>query len=166
MPIKLVVFDVDGVLMPKRRFLLFEASRGRGLAVFIKFAVIGVLYSIGVISLERTLRVVFRSFKGTRIGELSTLFNGLPLMPGSEELFTELKALGFKTALISSGLPDVLVADLAGHLGADYSSGIQVETRDGVLTGEISGHVIKEEGKVEALKGIIASEGLSWGTAH
>ncbi len=82
-------------------------------------------------------------------------------MPGSEKLFTDLKSLGFKTALISSGLPDEMVADLARHLGADYSTGIRVETRDGVLTGEISGNVIKEKGKVAALEEIIASEGLS-----
>ena len=161
MPIKLVVFDVEGVLIPKRRFLLFEASRGHSLTSFIKFAIVGVLYSIGLLSLERSLRVLFRSLKGKQMGELSAEFKRLPLMPGSEELFDELKTLGYKTALISSGLPDTFVAELAERLGADYSSGIQVETRDGVLTGEISGNVIKEVGKVAALEEIISHEGLS-----
>ena len=161
MPTKLVVFDVEGVLLPKRRFLLFEAIKGHGITNFIKFAIIGVLYSIGVLSLERSLRTIFRAFKGTQIAELSKEFNGLPLMPGSEELFKELKTLGFKTALISSGLPDTLVADLARRLGGDYSSGIQLEIRDDVLTGEISGDVIKYEGKVAALEEILASEGLT-----
>jgi phosphoserine phosphatase/dolichol kinase len=161
LPIKLVVFDVEGVLIPKRRFLLFEASRGHVPTSFIKFATIGGLYSIGALSLESSLRAVFRSLKGAQMGELLTVFKGLPLMPGSEKLFNELKSLGFKTALISSGLPDAMVADLAWRLGADYSKGIHVETRDGVLTGEISGNVIKEKGKVAALEEIIASEGLS-----
>jgi len=161
LPIQLIVFDVEGVLLPKRRFLLFEASRGHSLSFFLKFAIIGILYSIGVLSLERSLRALFRSLKGIQMGELSKLFKGLPLMPGSEELFKELRTLRFKTALISSGLPDAMVANLAGRLGADYYSGIQLEIRDGVLTGEISVHVIKEGGKVAALKGIMASEGLS-----
>ena len=161
MPIKLVVFDVEGVLIPKRRFLLFEASRGHSFTFFIKFAIVGILYSIGVLSLERSLRVLFRSLKGKQMGELSAEFKRLPLMPGSEELFDELKTLGYKTALISSGLPDTFVAELAERLGADYSSGIQVETIDGVLTGEISGKVIKEVGKVAALEEIISLEGLS-----
>src|SRR4030043_477202 len=112
LPIKLVVFDVEGVLIPKRRFLLFEASRGHSLTFFIKFAIVGILYSIGVLSLERSLRVLFRSLKGKQMGELSTEFKRLPLMPGSEELFDELKTLGYKTALLSSGLPDVFVAEL------------------------------------------------------
>jgi phosphoserine phosphatase/dolichol kinase len=159
--IKLVVFDVEGVLIPKRRFLLFEASRGHGLKLFLKFAIIGILYSIGVLSLERSLKEVFKSLKGKQMGELLTVFQGLPLMPGAEELFKELKILGLKTALISSGLPDIMVADLAGHLGADYSRGLHVETRDGVLTGEISGDVIKKEGKVAALEEILTSERLS-----
>lgn len=161
MPIKLVVFDVEGVLIPKRRFLLFEASKGHSVTSFIIFAIVGVLYSIGVLSLERSLRILFRSLKGKQVEELAAEFKRLPLMPGSEELFGELKTLGYKTALISSGLPDTFVSELAGRLGADYSSGIQVETRDGVLTGEISGSVIKEAGKVEALEEIISHEGLS-----
>jgi len=161
LPVKLVVFDVEGVLIPKRRFLLFEASKGQGLASFIKFAIIGFLYLIGVLSLERSLRAIFRSLKGTQIGELLKLFKSLPLMPGSEELFNDLKTLGFKTVLISSGLPDTMIADLAERLGADYSRGIHIDTKDGVLTGEISGDVIKKDGKVAALEEIMASEGLS-----
>ncbi len=48
-----------------------------------------------------------------------------------------------------------MVAELASHLGANYSRGIHVETRDGVLTGEISGDVIKKEGKVSGPGGDI-----------
>ncbi len=161
MPIKLVIFDVEGVLIPKRRFLLFEAIRNHAPISFIKFAIFGVLYSIGVLSLESSLRAVFRSLRGAQMEELSSVFKDIPLMPGSEKLFEDLKSLGLRTALISSGLPDAMVADLARRLGADYSKGIQVETRDGVLTGEISGNVIKEKGKVAALEEIIAVEGIS-----
>lgn len=161
MPIKLVVFDVEGVLIPKWRFLLFGASKGHGLTTFLKFSVIGVLYTLRIISLERSLRTIFGSLKGANIVKLSEVFNDLPLMPGSEQLFKNLKNLGFKTALISSGLPDIFVDDLAKRLGADYSSGIKIDIREGVLTGEISGDVIKTDGKIMALKGIMASEGLS-----
>jgi len=161
LPIKLIVFDVEGVLIAKSRFLLFEAIRGRSFRVFMKFAVIGIMYTLGIFQLEQALRILFRSLKGTRVEELSEEFSDLPLMPGSEQLFKDLKILGFKTALISSGLPDFLVVNLARRFGADYSSGIEVETSDGALTGEISGHVIKERGKAIALEGILASEGLS-----
>ena len=161
MPPKLVVFDVEGVLIPKRRFILFEVIRGHGLGIFIKLSIIGILYSIGLLSVESSLRAVFRSLKGISSEDLFSHFNSIPLMPGSAEMFQKLKALGLKTALISSGLPDVFVADLARRLQADYYSGVQVEVKDGTLTGEISGDVIKEEGKVVVLERIVASEGLS-----
>jgi len=98
LPIKFVVFDVEGVLIPKRRFLLFEASKGHSITSFVIFAIVGVLYSIGALSLERSLRILFRSLKGKEVGELAAEFKRLPLMPGSEELFGELKTLGYKTA--------------------------------------------------------------------
>jgi dolichol kinase/phosphoserine phosphatase len=161
LPLSFVVFDVEGVLIPKRRFLLFEVSRVHGVRAFVKLLLVGVLYSMGVVSLERSLSVIFRSLRGTRVEDLSRLFRGVPLMPGAEELFVDLRARGLRTALISSGLPDFLVADLAGRLGADYSSGIGVGVSDGVLTGEISGDVISRRGKVAALEKILKVEGVS-----
>jgi len=161
MPPKLVVFDVEGVLIPKRRFLLFEVVRGHGLGVFIKLIIIGILYSLGLLSLKSSLRIIYRSLKGLSSEDLFSHFDSIPLMPGSVELFQKLKAMGMKTALISSGLPDVFVADLARSLQADYYSGIRVDMKGSVLTGEISGDVIKEGGKAVVLESIMASEGLS-----
>jgi phosphoserine phosphatase/dolichol kinase len=159
LPIKLVVFDVEGVLVPKWRFLLFGASRGHGLEIFVKFAMIGLLYTVRVFSLERSLRTIFRSLRGTELRRLSEVFNDLPLTSGSEQLFKNLRSLGLKTALISSGVPDVFVADLARRLGSDYSRGLQLDVTDGRLTGEIGGDVLWD-GKMGALGEILACEGL------
>lgn len=68
---------------------------------------------------------------------------------------------GWKTALISSGLPDIVVKDLASSLEADYSFGIDLKTQDDTLTGEISGDVIEEKGKLKVLRRILAAEELS-----
>jgi dolichol kinase len=64
-----------------------------------------------------------------------------------------------KTALISSGLPDVFVADLARRLGANYSRGLRLDVKKGLLTGEIDGNVLWD-GKIGALGEILACEGL------
>jgi dolichol kinase len=72
-----------------------------------------------------------------------------------------LRARGLKTALISSGLPDFVVAELASRLGADYFSGIKVGVKDSVITGEISGDVIREGGKVATLEEILRVEGIT-----
>ena len=160
MPIKLVIFDVEGVLIPKWRFLLFGASKDHGPATFIKFSAIGLLYTVRLLTLERSLRTIFKSLKGINQEKLSSIFNEIPLTPGSVELFNTLNILGLKTALISSGLPDFCVNDLAKRLGADYFAGIKLYTKNGFLTGEIGGDVIKD-GKISAMNQILAAEGIS-----
>ena len=41
----LVVFDIEGILIPKNRFLLFEISRKVGFFGFIRIVILGFLYS-------------------------------------------------------------------------------------------------------------------------
>jgi len=160
-PNRLIVFDVEGVLVPKRRYLLFETTRKVGLWGFVKIIVVGVLYEIGLLSLESALRKIFMVLRGLTVDDLFQLYKEVPLMPGAEEVFEKLKKIGYKTALISSGLPKLLVEDLAARLGVDYAFGLEIEVAKGRLTGEIGGDVLKPDGKAMVLKGILEKEGLS-----
>ena len=158
---RLIVFDVEGVLVPKRRYLLFEIARKVGLRAFIKMIAVGVLYEAGLLSLESTFRRIFTVLRGLTISNIFQLYKRIPLMPGAEEVFERLNKAGYKTALISSGLPTLLVKDLAARLGADYAFGLELETVNGRLTGEIRGDVLKPDGKAIVLKKILEEEGLS-----
>jgi len=158
---RLIVFDVEGVLVPKRRYLLFEAARKVGLLGFVKIIVVGVLYEIGLLSLESVLRKIFMVLRGLTVDDLFQLYKGIPLMPGAEEVFEKLNKVGYKTVLVSSGLPKFLVEDLATRLGADYAFGLEIEVANGHLTGEIGGDVIKPDGKAIVLKEILKKEDLS-----
>jgi phosphoserine phosphatase SerB len=157
----LIVFDVEGVLVPNRRYLLFETAREVGLQGFIKIIAVGVLYEVGLLSLESTLRKIFKVLRGLTINDLLQLYKGIPLMPGVEEVFEKLNKAGYKTALISSGLPKLLIEYLAARLGADYAFGLELEIVDGHLTGEIWGDVLKSNGKAIVLEKILEEEGLS-----
>jgi phosphoserine phosphatase len=75
------------------------------------------------------------------------VFRRVPLLPGVELVFKRLKRLGFKTALISSGLPDFVVSDLAFRLCADYAYGFILEYVNGMVTGRVSGDVLDKGGK-------------------
>ena len=66
-----------------------------------------------------------------------------------------------KVALISSGLPSAIVDKLAHTVGADYAFGIEVEVKDGKLTGEIQGDAIEPNGKLKILSQILAAENLN-----
>lgn len=158
---RLIVFDVEGVLVPKRRYLLFETARKVGLWVFVKIVVVGVLYEIGLLSLESTLRKIFMVLRGLTVDDLYQLYKEFPLMPGAEKVFEKLNKTGYKTALVSSGLPKLLVEDLAARLGVDYAFGLELEVASGYLTGEIGGDVLKPDGKAIVLKEILEKEGLS-----
>jgi len=160
-PNRLIAFDVEGVIIPKRRYLLFEATRRLGYWKTLKVMVIGFLYEVGALSLESALKRIFMLFQGLTIDNLFQLYKRIPLIPGVEELFKKLKEAGYRTALISSGLPTPFVEHLAATLKADYAFGLQLEVADKRLTGKISGDVIKPNGKALVLKKILESEGLS-----
>ena len=80
--------------------------------------------------------------------------------PYLQSIFCQLKDRNYKIALISSGIPTVIVKKLADCLGAEYAYGIEVETKDGKLTGEISGEAIELYGKMKILSKILVAENL------
>jgi len=157
----LVVFDVEGVLIPKRRYLLFEASRRIGFMSFLRMLWAGFLYEAGMTSLEKALRKIYNQLSGLSLNDLFHLYKKIPIMQGAKEVFKQLKKAGCKTALISSGLPQSFIEDLASQLGCDHAFGLDFEVVEGRLTGQISGDAIKHEGKAIILKRIQEKEGLT-----
>jgi len=160
-PQHLIVFDVEGVLLPKRRYLLFEVARKLGPLGFLKILLTGTLYEIGLLPLETALKKIFTLLHGLEINELLQLHKKVPLMPNTKELFQKLRQAGHKTVLISSGLPTSFVEDLAKTLKADYAYGLELGTSNGRLTGEVSGDVIKPDGKALVLKKLLQETNLS-----
>ena len=160
-PKGLVVFDVEGVLLPKRRYIPFEATRKLGQIKLLKIIFFGLLYEIGLLSLEAALKRIFKYFKGYTIDELRYYYKKMPLLPSSEKVFEHLHKNGWKTALISSGLPNPFIQELAAKLKADYAFGLRLKTVNGKFTGEIEGDVTKKKGKAIVLKEILDREHLS-----
>jgi phosphoserine phosphatase len=158
---RLVVFDVEGVLIPKNRYLLFEASRKVGFLVVIKIIALGFLYESGLLSVESALKRIFAMLKGLKTEEILELHKRIPLIPGTEEVFKTLNDKGYRTALISSGLPAPAVEDLATRLKADYGYGLELEIEDGRLTGNIGGDVLRSGGKADVLQRILEKEELT-----
>lgn len=157
---RLIVFDVEGVILPKRRYLLFEISRRLSFIKFLKMLWAGLLYEAGLSPLEKALTRIFKQLQGLAVEDMSQLYRKMPLILGVENVFEQLKKEGYRTALISSGLPQFIVDDLASKLGADYAYGLNVETFENHLTGQISGDVIKPNGKELVLRRIVQKENL------
>jgi phosphoserine phosphatase len=157
---RLVVFDVEGVLIAKNRFV-FDVGKSLGFVRLVKMLFYGFLYEAGILKLESALRYVFKNMKGVKLETLSCFFDKIPSTPFLQTVFSQLKNRNCTIALISSGLPTTLVKKLADCLGAEYFFGIDVETKEGRLTGKIGGDAIKAEGKLKILSKILETEGLS-----
>ena len=67
---ELIIFDVEGVLIPKNRFF-FEVGKSLGFSQLLKILFIGFLYQIDVISLKSALKRIFSYLRGCK---LETLF--------------------------------------------------------------------------------------------
>jgi HAD superfamily phosphoserine phosphatase-like hydrolase len=158
---RLVVFDVEGIVIPKNRYLLFEASRKVGFLGFIKIVVLGILYELGLLPLESTLKRIFAMLKGLEAEEILELHKQMPLMLGTEEVFETLNQKGYRTAFISSGLPTQAVEELAARLQVDYAYGLELEIENGCFTGAIGGDVIRSGGKAAVLQRILEKENMT-----
>jgi HAD superfamily phosphoserine phosphatase-like hydrolase len=156
---RLVVFDVEGVLIPKNRFV-FALGRSLGFSKLIKLLFWGFLYETGILKLETALRHVFRELNGVELETLMSIFEKIPSTPYLQNIFSQIKVRNCKIALISSGLPTVVVKKLANAVGAEYAFGIEVETKDDRLTGEIRGDAIEASGKLKILCQILEAENL------
>ena len=157
---RIVVFDVEGVLIPKNRFF-FEAAKTLSFAKLLKVLFYGFLYEAGILKLESVLKDIFCQLKGIELDTLMAIFDKISSPAYLENIFAQIKARNCKIALISSGLPTVAVKKLADMVGADYAQGIEVETDAGRLTGKIWGDAIEPKGKLKILNKILASENLT-----
>lgn len=158
---RLIVFDVEGVIIPKRRYLLFEAPRRVATLKFIRMLLAGLLYETGLTPLDTALRKIYRQLRGLAADDLLQLSKRIPLLPNVETVFHQLKQAGCKLALISSGLPQAFIDDLSHRLNCDYAFGLELEMVKGQFTGQISGDVIKPHGKALVLKRIMETENLA-----
>jgi len=156
---RLVVFDVEGVLIPRNRFV-FEVGKSLGFVGLVKMLFFGFLYEAGILNLEFTLKRIYKEMRGINLEALIFTFSKIPATPYLQSFFCQLKARNCKIALISSGIPTVIVQKLATALGADYAYGVEIEVAEDKLTGTIWGDAITKKGKYKIFQEILKKENL------
>jgi len=156
----LVVLDVDGVLF--RGQFMVALSRRRGLGAFLRTVLDCFLFDVGRIGLEELLRRVYGRLRGMRWQEVLSCYRSMPLTKGSAETIRALTGRGMRVVLLTAGVPDPLVKDLALRLGADAGAGMAAVVRDGRLTGEVAGELARGEGKLLWAGRMAHREGIPW----
>lgn len=108
------------------------------------------------------LKELYMRFKGVGLSELWQTYNEMPLIKGAYETMRGLKDRSYEAVIISSGVPDFLVQDIARRLGADMGYGIEVTISEDTLSGEVGGELARPGGKGALMERLLKERGLRW----
>lgn len=153
---RLVCFDMDSTLIEHEVIdeLAKSAGVGEQVAEITERAMQGELDFIQ--SFEARVALL----KGLDASVLESIAQSLKLTEGAEHLMRTLKALGYKTAILSGGFT-YFGEYLQRKLGIDYVYANALEIEDGKVTGRVVGRVVDGQRKAELLREIAASEGVN-----
>lgn len=153
---RVVVFDMDSTLIEAEVIdeLAKEAGVGDQVIEITEAAM------RGEIDFDESFRRRVALLKGLDASVLESIAQRLPMTEGVEELVSNLKALGFKTAILSGGF--TYFADhLQKKLGFDYVHANTLDIQDGKVTGDVVGTIVNGQRKADLLREIAANEGVS-----
>ncbi|HFI0157976.1 TPA: phosphoserine phosphatase SerB [Streptococcus suis] len=152
----LLVMDVDSTLILEEGIDLLgeEAGVGEQVAAITERAMRGEL------DFEEALRERVSLLKGLPISVFDKIMEKIHFTPGAIELIKELKARGFKIAVVSGGFHET-VDRLAAELDLDYVRANRLEVVDEILTGQVLGEIVTKETKKTCLESWASDNGLS-----
>ena len=152
---RLVVFDMDSTLIDAEVIdeLAIEAGVGDQVAAITEAAM------QGKIDFKQSFTQRMALLKGLDVSVLQSVAERLSLNEGAEHLISTLKKLGYKTAIVSGGFT-FFGEYLQQRLGVDYVYANQLDVKDGLVTGQVSGDIIDGQRKAELLREIAEKEGL------
>ena len=153
---RLVVFDMDSTLIEAEVIdeLAKHAGAGEEVAKITESAM------AGEIDFKQSFKKRVAYLKGLEESVLAEIAESLPLSEGAEQLITALKALGYKTAIISGGF-SYFGRHLQKKLGIDYIYANELEIINGKVTGEVAGAIVDGQRKAELLIEIARKEKIS-----
>ncbi len=157
---KLIIFDVDGVIF-KSQYLVC-LSRSSGILNYIRTLYLCFLFSINLLNLRILLEKVYIRSKGLKEDKLWQVYDKVKMVNNAEKTIREINNMGHYVALISSGVPDILMKDLAEKLHADCGYGIDIKTNNGICTGEIEGPLSYSEGKTQVIESLLKTQNFTW----
>lgn len=150
---RLVVFDMDSTLIESE--VIDELAKAAGVGP--KVSAVTERAMRGEIDFTASLKLRVGYLKDLDATVLERIASDLQLTEGAEKLISNLKALGFKTAIISGGFK-YFGRLLQSKLGIDYVYANDLEIVDGKLSGKVMGPVVDGNRKAQLLKEIASKE--------
>ena len=145
-------FDFDGTLIDGYSAMAMMQMRWRRREMspleIARLLAVGVEAGLGRADFERFMRVGVRAFRGRQADDMAELGEKLmrsvlggTMYPEGWDLVAAHKRRGHTVVVATSALP-FQVGPLARELGVDHVLCTELETRDGVLTGEVDGPIL------------------------
>lgn len=153
---RLVAFDMDSTLIEAE--VIDELAKRAGVGE--QVAAITESAMRGEIDFTESFKRRVGLLKGLDESVLEDIARTLPITEGAENLIGALRALGYKTAILSGGFT-YFGQYLQAKLGIDYVYANELAIENGKVTGEVVGRVVDGQRKAELLKEIAAKEGLN-----
>jgi len=153
---RLVVFDMDSTLIRSEVIdeLATEAGVGEQVADITEQAMRGEL------DFNESFKARVALLKGLDEGALEQVRERIQLTEGAERLISTLRALGYRTAILSGGFT-WFGQWLQQLLGIDYVHANELEIENGQVTGRVVGQIVNGQRKADLLKDIATQEGIS-----
>lgn len=153
---RLVCFDMDSTLIEQEVIdeLALEAGVGEQVAEITERAMQGEL------DFQQSFRARVALLKGLDASVLPKIAERLTITEGAERLISTLKALGYKTAILSGGF-QYFAEYLQQKLGIDEVHANILDVQDGFVTGEVKGAIVDGARKAELLTQLADKMGIS-----
>ncbi|MEL0081667.1 MAG: phosphoserine phosphatase SerB [Gammaproteobacteria bacterium] len=152
---RLVAFDMDSTLIEVE--VIDELARAAGVGE--RVAEITERTMQGELDFTASFRERLALLEGLDESLLHQIAEQLPITEGAEKLISNLRELGYKTAILSGGF-SYFGRHLQRRLGIDHVYANELEIVDGKVTGRVSGQVVDGARKAELLEQIAAQEGI------
>ncbi len=150
--IKLIAFDLDNVLIDGEAI----DEIGKLMDVEAEISEITKKAMEGDLDFETALKERVALLKGASVEDIKDVVSKIPFMEGAEETIAELKKRGYKIATITGSF-EIIANRMKDDLGLDYAFSNVLHEKEGKLTGEVSGPLVKGS-KAEVLKEIMEME--------
>jgi len=149
------VFDMDSTLIDAEVIdeLAIEAGVGEAVSGITARAM------AGEIDFQTSFKERVALLKGLNADVLEKVEARLELTEGAEYLMSTLKSLGYKTAILSGGFT-YFAEGIRQRLGIDYMFANELDIKDGVVSGEVSGQIVDGPRKAELLRQLADKEGI------
>ena len=152
---RLAVFDMDSTLIEAE--VIDELAKAAGVGE--QVSAITERAMRGELDFRASFRERMALLKGLDVGVLDEIGASLRLTEGAENLFAELKRMGYKTAILSGGF-SYFAKQVQARLGIDYVFANELEVVDGKVTGVAVEPIVDAQRKADLLKELAHKEGL------